>query len=404
MSTRIKYMAKDRYISMKSSVNGFSFANLGLFYGFGNSIIGAVYALCLMDIFHNSSVVGVYNSLSYGFVMLLALISGEFFRRFTKTRIFYVSVLFAGIFSFMMAFSIKPVTFIILDQLSWLPWMLIGYSIPLFLSDFSKQSSMERLSGRYYTWLNLGSLFAPIVAMFFAENFGNRSAFFVVAAVMFLGLIYFKSYHIVSEDRPIKKLIPRRTMRSVINNIRIYFRRPPLVKAFLINCGYYAVSIISSIYVPLIIISDGFSKATLGVLLAACVVPSIIIEGPISGLANKIGSKPIISAGFALFSLLSIGAIFVHGYALLGIIVAMNFAMAMIEPLRDLLFFTSVSSSDASRFIGVYNSGDNVPRFIFPLICAGVIALTGITSLVWLVSAGVALISALIMFSPIKKA
>ena len=85
-------MASEKYLSMKKSVNGFSFANLGFFYGFGNSIIGAVYSLVLFDIFKNSSVVGIYTSLSYGFVMLLALSTGEFFRRFTKTRIFYVSI------------------------------------------------------------------------------------------------------------------------------------------------------------------------------------------------------------------------------------------------------------------------------------------------------------------------
>ena len=89
-------MASEKYISMKESLTGFSFANLGLFYGFGNSVIGAVYALVLMDIFHNSSIVGVYISLSYGLVILLTLTTSEFFRRFTKRRIFYSSMLVAG--------------------------------------------------------------------------------------------------------------------------------------------------------------------------------------------------------------------------------------------------------------------------------------------------------------------
>jgi hypothetical protein len=42
-------MASEKYLSMKKSVNGFSFANLGFFYGFGGGVICAVYALCLMD-------------------------------------------------------------------------------------------------------------------------------------------------------------------------------------------------------------------------------------------------------------------------------------------------------------------------------------------------------------------
>ncbi len=397
-------MASEKYISMKESLTGFSFANLGLFYGFGNSVIGAVYALVLMDIFHNSSIVGVYTSLSYGLVMLLTLTTSEFFRRFTKTRIFYSSMLVAGVFSFMMAFSVKPLTFIVLDQVSWLPWLLIGASIPLFLSDFSKGPGMDRLSSRYYTWLNIGSAIAPIIAMFVAERYGNRSAYFIASAVMFAGLLYFSSYRLVSQDKPIKKLIPRRTLRSILNNIRIYFRNAGLRKAYLINCGYYALSIISNIYMPIIIVEEnGFSKETLGFVLAACTVPYILMATLMPIIAKKFGKKICISAGFLIFAALAIMGFFAKGYALLIIFVAWNFAVAMIEPLRDLLFFDSVNKSQASRFIGIFNTGDNVPRFIFPMICAAVIALTGVTSFVLLVSASVAILAALVMMAPNER-
>jgi MFS family permease len=383
---------------MKKSLTGFSFANLGLFYGFGDGIVGAVYSLVLMDIFHNSSYVGIYNSLSYGFVMLLALLTGEFFRRFTKTRIFYASMLVTGIIAFMMAFSIKPITFIVLDQLAWLPWLLIAYSIPLFLSDFSKGVGMERLSGRYYTWLNLGAAIAPLVAMFFAEQFGNRSAYFVVSFVMFSGLLYFNSYRLVSEDKPIKKLVPRRTLRSMLNNIRVYFKRAALAKAYLINCGYYGLSIIAKIYVPIIVVEQqGFSKGTLGILLALGIVPFVLLAGPVTAAAKKFGKKPVIATGFVLYAVAAVAAMFVGGYSLLGIFVLYNVGLAFIEPVRDLLFFEAASKKDASRFIGVFNTGDNVPRFIFPLVCAGVIMLTGTTSIVWLISAIIALAGAAVM-------
>ncbi len=397
-------MASEKYLSMKKSLTGFSFANLGLFYGFGNAVVNSVYALVLMDIFHSSSIVGVYTSLSYGLVMLLTLTTSEFFRRFTKTRIFYSSMLIAGIFSFMMAFSIKPVTFIVLDQVSWLPWLLIGGSIPLFLSDFSKKIGMDKLSGRYYMWLNIGSAIAPIVAMFFAEKYGNRSAYFVTSAIMLIGLMYFSSYRLVSEDKPIKKLIPRRTLHSIINNIRLYFKNSGLRKAYFINCGYYAISIIMSIYMPIIIVEEnGFSKELLGYVLAACTLPYILMAAIMPIIAKKFGKKVCISIGFLVFAALAMLGIFVNGYTLLVLFIAWNFAVAMIESLRDLLFFESVNNSEASRFIGIFNTGDNVPRFITPMVCAGVIAMTGTTSFVLIVAAAVAVLSALIMMLPAKK-
>ena len=35
-------MAREKYLSMRQNVSGFSFANLGLFTGFGSSVVSAV--------------------------------------------------------------------------------------------------------------------------------------------------------------------------------------------------------------------------------------------------------------------------------------------------------------------------------------------------------------------------
>jgi MFS family permease len=240
--------------------------------------------------------------------------------------------------------------------------------------------------------------------MFFAEKYGNRSTYFVASAIMLIGLIYFSSYRVVSEDKPIKKLIPRRTLHSIVNNIRIYFKNSGLRKAYFINSGYYALSIITNIYMPIIIVDEnGFSKEILGYVLAASTLPYILMANLMPFIAKKFGKKACISTGFLVFAVLATFGAFVNGYTLLMLFIAWNFAVAMIESLRDLLFFESVNKSEASRFIGIFNTGDNVPRFIFPMVCAGVIALTGMTSLVLIVAAVVAVISALVMMLPTKK-
>ena len=41
-------MARDKYISVKQGISGFSFANLGLFTGFADGIYNAVYSLVLI--------------------------------------------------------------------------------------------------------------------------------------------------------------------------------------------------------------------------------------------------------------------------------------------------------------------------------------------------------------------
>ena len=76
-------MARDKYISVKSGVSGFSFANLGLFTGFADGIYNAVYSLVLMEIFANSAVVGVYVAIYAAFCMVVGLFANEIFRRFS---------------------------------------------------------------------------------------------------------------------------------------------------------------------------------------------------------------------------------------------------------------------------------------------------------------------------------
>ena len=44
-------MGREKYLSMRKNVTGFSFANLGLFTGFASSVVSAVYSLVLLGIF-----------------------------------------------------------------------------------------------------------------------------------------------------------------------------------------------------------------------------------------------------------------------------------------------------------------------------------------------------------------
>ena len=107
-------MAKDTYLSVRSSVSGFSFANLGLFTGFADGIYNAVYSLVLLEIFRSSAVVGLYVGLYAAFCMIVGLFANELFRQFSKVRVFYFVMLMLAACYAMMSFSIRPSTFIIL--------------------------------------------------------------------------------------------------------------------------------------------------------------------------------------------------------------------------------------------------------------------------------------------------
>ena len=87
-------MSREKYISMKKNVTGFSFANLGLFSGFGSGVVNAVYSLALLAIFQMffsentaSMAVGIYAAIYALFACVIGVFSTEILHWFTKTRL-----------------------------------------------------------------------------------------------------------------------------------------------------------------------------------------------------------------------------------------------------------------------------------------------------------------------------
>ncbi|MCL2748875.1 MAG: MFS transporter [Alphaproteobacteria bacterium] len=393
----------DRYLSIKKNISGFSFANLGLFKGFSDGIISAVWALVLLDIFHNSATVGIYSSIYYAFYMLITLFSGEMFKLSSKAKMLYISMLSVAVIYFMMAFSIKPATFIALDFVSAVPQMLIGSLLALFMADFSKNVGMEKLNGRYVLWINAGCLIAPMVAMYMASHFGIRSPFFAVAVINLLGLLYFRWFGIIQPDKKIPKISPRKTFKSVWKTTIAYFKQRDLVRAYFINFGQYALSAIRLLYVPIMVIEAGFGKDTLGWVLTAGIVPYVLLAEPLGRIAKKTGIKIWVALGFLSFAVFSFWASFATGTTLLAIFILWQISGALIEPLTDIFFFDAAKGKDRERFMGIFRTVNRLPRFIVPVIGAGFIMFFGTTSSVWLLTGIIGLLAGLFVLLPARK-
>jgi MFS family permease len=387
----------DKYLSMHKRVSGFSFANLGMFSGFASGIIGAVYSLVLYDIFKNPAIVGIYVSAYFVFAMAISLLAGEIFKRISKARLFYTCLLAAGVIYFMMAFSIKPATFIALDFTGGVFQVLIGLLIPLFMADFSKNVGMEKLNARYWFWINIGALLAPMLALVVADNFGIRSPFFIAAGMYVLGLFVFSSMKVIQEDKKATIIKATRTLRSIWRHVIIFFRRKPFVRAYFVLFGNYAMIALRGIYVPIMVMEQGFSKETLGIVLTLGIVPYVILSQPMGYLAKRYGKKLWLAAGFLSFSALAFWASFATGWTLLVIFVLWQISGAFIEPLRDLLFFDAARQEERMRFMGIFRTAGAIARIATPLVAGVAIFVFGMTSVVWVIAGTVALFTAMLV-------
>ncbi len=390
-------MAKDKYISVRSSVSGFSFANLGVFTGFADGVYNAVYSLVLLEIFRSSAVVGVYVAIYAAFCMGVGLFANEIFRQFSKVRVFYFIMLALAVCYAMMSFSIRPLTFIALDYTTGIAATLVGVLIPLFMADFSGKIGMAKLNSRYHLWMNIGAFFAPMVAVAIANHFDNRAAFFASAMIYLAGWGFFKYFRVVQQDKKIKPVNPRKTMRALWKNTLAFFKKPGMARAYFVNFGYYSLRAMRVLYVPIVIIENGFSKDTLGWVLTLGIIPYLLLSEVMGRLVRRFGKTIWLVSGLMSFAMLSILATFVTGFPLLAIFVAWQISGALMESVHDLLFFDAAKKADQTRFYGVFRTSVNLPNIIAPVLGALCITLFGGTSSVWIVTAAIGVMATLVL-------
>ncbi len=392
-------MARDKYISVKQGISGFSFANLGLFTGFADGIYNAVYSLVLMEIFANSAVVGIYVAIYASFCMFVGLFANELFRRFSKARVFYFSMLMLAICYAMMGFSVRPSTFVVLDYTTGIAITLVGILIPLFMSDFSEKVGMARLNSRYHLWLNVGALLAPMIALAIAEHYNNRAAFFASALIYLCGWAVFKYFRIVQPDKKVHPIRARRTLRALWKNAIAFFKYPGMARAYAVNFGYYSLRAMRYLYVPIVVIENGFSKDTLGWVLTLGIIPYLVLSELMGRFVRQSGKKRWLKVGFLSFAAFSAMATFVTGFPLLVIFVVWQVSGALMEPVHDLLFFDSAKKAQQSKFYGVFRTSVNLPNIIAPVLGAACITAFGVTSAVWIVTAVIGALAAMVVMT-----
>ncbi len=395
-------MAKDKYISINDNVTGYSFSNLGLFTGFASGVYNAVYSLVILGIFTGifgneklaSSVVGVYVALYSVFCMVVGIFSKELLRWFSKARLMIGAFLLVVACYAMMSFSVKPGTFVALDYASGVGTTIISILIPLFMADFSKNIGMAKLNARYYFWVNIGALVAPLFALNMAAWFGNYRIPFLAAAMIYAGgLLFFKRFGIVQQDKVIKRVNPRRTIKSLWINTLVFFRHKGMPRAYFVNFGFYALAAMRTLYVPIVVIEQGFSANILGWVLTLGILPYIIFDLFIGNWVKKIGYRPLMVIGMGSFAVFATLATILSGWWLLGIFVLWQISGAFMEPVHDLLFFDNTQKNEQSRFYGVFKTTSFFPKVVAPILGAAFIAIFGTTSAVWFVSVGVSVIT-----------
>ena len=106
--------------------------------------------------------------------------------------------------------------------------------------------------------------------------------------------------------------------------------------------------------------------------------------------------------GFLSFAAFSVLAMMVSGAALLGIFVLWQISGAFMEACHDLLFFNDMPKQEQAKYYGIFRTSVNVPSVIVPILGTISIAVFGATSAVWMITAVVAVLSTIVLWSHSK--
>lgn len=261
--------------------------------------------------------------------------------------------------------------------------LLIGIILSLYVRDFAATKRLGFAEGRYYLFSNIGWFIGPLAGGLIAE-YASRSSVFLLSALAYLvSLIIFTHQHLKGhkhlQDTNEKHHIP---IGELLDNVKRFFTQKELRKVFAVAFGLNYWWSISSIYIPIFIIFNGFSELVVGLVLSGGFLPLVLLEKRVGSLTDAHGLRCYLVLGFAILAIVTILFEFVTWLPAVLILMALvNIGAAFIEPLQETYLFTQVSKKNEEKYFGVYNIAEPVSGVIAPLIGAVLIAIGGFAAL-----------------------
>ncbi|MDP3957702.1 MAG: MFS transporter [bacterium] len=283
--------------------------------------------------------VGIFYLVAYSGVLASLFYLQPLIRIIGKARALYLFLgltIFASVFLTRMDISWMAVGLVLLFIITT---NVIWVVLDILLEGFSKDRLSGRIRGLHLTILNAGLLAAPFLSTLALERFGYEGIFFILVVgyiiVFLITLIGFRSDNVVFQQR----LRLRQTLRKMLldkNLSRIYFI------SFAMEF-FYAMMIV---YMPLYLLSIGFSWHTIGIIFTFMLIPFVILQYPLGILADRrfgekellFGSIFIVFVATSIIGFLDTQSLWIWG----SVLFFSRVGIAGIEVLRDSYFYKQI--------------------------------------------------------------
>ncbi|PIN88142.1 hypothetical protein COV12_00090 [Candidatus Woesearchaeota archaeon CG10_big_fil_rev_8_21_14_0_10_32_24] len=366
------------------------FAWLALTTGLANAAFWTIFPLVVENVVGSEALVGIFFSLISVIGFGGSLLSTVILRKVSRVKITKWSLIGGSIFILLFTFIISKTHLYIFEIPRALCTLIVGIVLSLYIRDTANAHKIGLAEGRYYLYANIGWLIGPLIGGYLGQLISRNAVFIFSAFLYFISFIIFQHQHI-NQHPLITHQKEKKTITELFSNIKDFFKIKELWSVYAITLGLNYWWAISTIYIPLYIIQQGFGDEVVGWVVAAGILPLVLFEKIIGTLADKHGLRIYLAMGFlitaiftALFDIISIVPI------VLILMAVVNIGAAFIEPLQETYLFEIIKKKDEEKFYGVYNTADPLANILGPLIASVFVLFWGLPG-VWYGSAAILL-------------
>lgn len=250
--------------------------------------------------------------------------------------------------AFLLHIAVAPLFFIHLDT---------------SIEDATEKNNIGKIRGELISLVHVAYVLSPLIAGYITTNTSLRFVY-LFSCITFLIFLTHLLIHLTRKTHPVYKEI---NFSSIWKE---FTTQKGAVLAFIATCALNTFYALSTIYIPLYLISDiGLSWEKIGVLLSIALLPFVFLGMPLGTLTNKKGEKKFLLLGFFIITLSMLTVPFLpkeHFLLFVLVFFISRIGAVCVEVSADSYFFKIAKNKD--ELISVYRLGVPFAVIIGPLL------------------------------------
>jgi MFS family permease len=311
--------------------------------------------------------IGIFTGLISLLIAVLSLYLPPVLEKFNQRKLLISSAFLASTSFIMFGFAETVTISIFLLAFSQI-WLHVNSSalIVLFKDSTRSKEEFTKDTGFLGSFNNLGWFIGPLLGGLTLNAAGFKGVFILAGFLTLLGGLYVWLF-------PFKTVIKKRKRLDIKikDNLKFYLSNVQLRIAYLQKFGVDLWWGFIWIFIPIFMLKEGYSGASIGLFLALTQLPLFLFEYKTVGSVAKYGFRKIFIASYvslALICLLSFFFFDSYSVIALGLILLGSLALSFLEPISDLFFFSKVSLLEEEKAYPIYSTSSPIGSMVSRII------------------------------------